>query len=122
MGEENMNKGFTLMELLGVIVILGLLLLLLAPNLLEQLNNKKSEVSSAEMEAIKSAADLYIDEHPNNYTSGTKYICLNTLQNSGFLSSKLVEDVTKSTDYNGVKVVINNDSKTMEIVNTSSCN
>ena len=67
-------------------------------------------------------SDLYIDEHPNNYTSGTKYICLNTLQNSGFLSNKLVEDVTKSTDYNGVKVVINNDSKTMEIVNTSSCN
>ncbi len=42
-----MKNGFTLMELLGVIVIISLLMLLLIPNMIEQINNKKGNISNA---------------------------------------------------------------------------
>ena len=46
-----MKNGFTLMELLGVIVILSLLILLIVPNILDQVSNKEGEVNEAYQEA-----------------------------------------------------------------------
>ena len=103
-----MNKGFTLMELLGVIVILALLMILLVPNVLEQINNKKGEVSKAEEEAIKAAAELYVDEHPNEYANNTSYcICITTLKAAGKLSDNITTDVTgnKYSDTYGVEII-----------------
>ncbi len=59
-----MKNGFTLMELLGVIVILSLLILLIVPNILDQVSNKEGEVNEAYQEAAEAAAQLYLDTHP----------------------------------------------------------
>ena len=81
-----MNKGFTLMELLGVLVILSLLMIILIPNVIEQINNKKDDVSDVQKETILSAAELYIDENPNTYPPGYDgCILLETLQAAGKL-------------------------------------
>lgn len=114
-----MNKGFTLMELLGVLVILSLLMIILIPNVLEQINNKKGEVSSAQEEAIKAAAELYVDNHPNQYEDNVTYcISLTTLQESGTLSDALINEITGDTSYNGVNIVIkSNGNKDIELSN-----
>lgn len=62
-----MKKGFTLVELLGVIAILGLLVLICYPVVLEQVEKKQKEVDQARIELIESAADTYIGEHPEEY-------------------------------------------------------
>lgn len=61
-----MKNGFTLMELLGVIVILSLLILLIVPNILDQVSNKEGEVNKAYQAAAESAAQLYLDAHPGD--------------------------------------------------------
>lgn len=62
-----MKKGFTLLELLGVIAILGMLVLISYPVILEQIEKKQKEVDQARTELIQSAADTYIGEHPEEY-------------------------------------------------------
>ena len=101
-----MQKGFTLMELLGVIVILSLLMIILVPNVLEQLNNKKSEVTKAQEETVRTAAELYVDNHPNEYKEGTHCISFNELQDSGVLSENLIKEITEETNYTGVSVTV----------------
>lgn len=99
------KNAFTLMELLGVIVILSLLMILLVPNVLEQLNNKKSEISEVQKQTIMTAAELYIDENPSY---GNNYVCLKTLIEDGKVSS--LKDVISNEDFKGYGVTINGKS------------
>ncbi|MDD2876653.1 MAG: type II secretion system major pseudopilin GspG [Acidiphilium sp.] len=53
------DDGYTLLELLVVIVILGLLIGLVAPALLSQLGRAKTSIAAQSIEQIGSVLDLY---------------------------------------------------------------
>lgn len=56
------NKGFTLIEMLIVIVIIGLLLSLVAPNLMGGADKAKRQVASAQLKNIETALEtFYLD-------------------------------------------------------------
>lgn len=56
------NKGFTLIEMLIVIVIIGLLLSLVAPNLMDGADKAKRQVASAQLKNIETALEtFYLD-------------------------------------------------------------
>jgi len=55
----NKNKGFTMIELLIVIVILGLLASLVAPKFFNQLGTAERGVAKAQMNAFETALDTY---------------------------------------------------------------
>lgn len=57
--EKNKNKGFTMMELLIVIVILGLLTSLVAPKFFNKLGTAERGVAATQMAAIETALDTY---------------------------------------------------------------
>jgi len=61
MREINMKKssGFTMIELLIVIVILGLLASLVAPKFFNQLSTAERGVAAAQMNAFETALDTY---------------------------------------------------------------
>ena len=87
-----MKKGFTLAEILAVIVIIGLLLILILPPVINRISGSSDEAKDAENEFIYSAADIYIREHPEKYPPGKsgKYcILIQELIDDG----KLVEPV-----------------------------
>lgn len=62
-----MKKGFTLMELLGVVTILGILALVLFPLLFRQINNARSGISEANKLLVIDAAKDYVEDNINNY-------------------------------------------------------
>ncbi|MDX2370006.1 MAG: type II secretion system major pseudopilin GspG [Colwellia sp.] len=53
------NRGFTMIELLIVIVILGLLASLVAPKFFSQLSTAERGIASAQMNAFETALDTY---------------------------------------------------------------
>ncbi|WP_026957843.1 type II secretion system major pseudopilin GspG [Aliagarivorans taiwanensis] len=55
----NRQRGFTLMELLIVIVIMGLLMSLVAPTMFSKVGSSKIKTAEAQMQMIATALDVY---------------------------------------------------------------
>ena len=90
------KKGFTLAELLGVIVIIGLLLLLIIPLIINGVKSKEDDVEQTQNNIIFDAVDEYLDLDKDKYPNipGNIYcITLNELIESG----KLVDPVKKNS-------------------------
>ncbi|MDD3392936.1 MAG: type II secretion system protein, partial [Bacilli bacterium] len=95
-----MKKGFTMIELLGVITILALLAILAFPPILEQIRKATGSISEATMVLIETATESYMDRNENDYPiySGNVFcISLQTLVDSGELDSNLTDVKTGAT-------------------------
>ena len=100
----NVNKkGFTIIELIMVIVIISILSLVLVPNIIT-FNNKNKIKSCESLEKnIISVAKIYVTNNKydlgfdcsGNIEETNIYIQLKTLVNSGDLSSPITNPMTK---------------------------
>ena len=122
-----MKKGFTLVELLGVIVLLGLLAIVATPPILNQIKKTKGKLSDATKIIIFNGAEDYIDSHSNSYPmkDGNVYcITLKTLVDYGPLKSPILDassgEEINETD-NVVKVHINGNNKEFDFLKVSEC-
>lgn len=71
------SAGFTLLELLVVLVILGLLASLVGPQVLKQLGSSKTKSAALQIEEYSAALDLYrleIGRYPSNEAGLTALI------------------------------------------------
>jgi len=87
------KKAFTLVELMGVITILGLISLLIAPTIVNQIRNSKDKIDEVTLKLIYSATDLYLDSKENEYpkNKGSIYcLKLGDLVDNGKLSSPVL--------------------------------
>lgn len=57
------KKGFTLVELLAVIVIIGVLLSVVVPNVLNSSENVKKKLLKTKLETIESQAEVYASDN-----------------------------------------------------------
>lgn len=86
------KKGFTLVELIGVVVILGLIALVAFPALLNQINDSKKQVSDSQKQLIIAAAKNYVDENKNEYADKTSFeIPISDLIKSDYLNKSIVD-------------------------------
>lgn len=122
------RKGFTLVEVIMVIVILALLVVVLAPNVFVLLNKSNEKSCDNLKNNIESAAKIYVTN--NKYNLGfscdsEKNITLQTLIESGDLktesSGKIINPVTKdeinfATTTVVVKYNCNNKTFTYEVI------
>lgn len=75
-----MKKGFTLAELLGVVVIISVLALLVLPPIVNQITKQESKTSEATIKLIGEAMYLYMDSNKDDYKlDGESNYCV-TLQ------------------------------------------
>ncbi|RRS10082.1 type II secretion system protein GspG [Pseudoalteromonas sp. J010] len=59
MKTKHIHSGFTMMELLIVIVILGLLMSLVAPDFFKRLSSSERKIAAAQMASFETAIDTY---------------------------------------------------------------
>ena len=102
------NKGFTLTEILGVIVIISLLLILIVPGIINRINTSGDDAKDTENQIIFDATDQYINEHPSEYPpgkSGRYCITIQSLVDDGKLAAP-VTDVTTGEDITHLSVMV----------------
>lgn len=75
------NKGFTLVELLAVISIMGVVMILVVPTMLRALGNSKKLLNQYDLEGVEDAGKMYVndmDEGLRDYKyTGSKAIVVN---------------------------------------------
>lgn len=95
-----MKKGFTLIELVGVIFILAIILLIVVPIINDNITKSKSNLSSEQIRQIESAArqwgmnnlSLKDNKPVNSIGSEIQFITISDLQKSGNLDDKAIID------------------------------
>ena len=118
------RKGFTLVELLGIIVILGLLILLALPQISNVVKSSSSKTDAATLDIILDAAKLYVDDNTSKYerSNGVTYcISLEELVNHNYLKSPIkLGDSSNIVSLKSVEVVYNN-GFSYELKETNEC-
>lgn len=85
------NKGFTLAEILGVIVIIGILLVITGPIIVSRIREKGKEAEETGYELIYNAAEQLVSEDESKYPKGhSDCIEIKELVELGKLSSPVL--------------------------------
>ena len=63
------RKGFTLVELLVVLVLIAIIMTIAIPSVTSSIERSKEKQKNSKIELIESAAELYIDRHKNSLAS-----------------------------------------------------
>lgn len=102
------KKGFTLVELLAVIVILSLLALLTSTAVTKLVKEAKNELSVTQIELIKSSAETWGAENLNRLPSAGEcsYLTLEDLKNYGLLDNKILDPKNNEDIPNDLKIKI----------------
>lgn len=100
------RKGFTLAELLAVIVILGIITSITVPIVTDQIDKYKTKVCVTQYDNILNAARSYGADHLTELGK-SKTITLKTLNDGGYIdASNLKDPVTKNTISQDLKIII----------------
>ena len=90
----NKKKGFTLVELLGTIILMGLITTLIVTPIISQINKMSGKVDKATLDLLYSTTELYMNRHNNTYkkVNGNKYyVTVSELMNAGLLEKDFLE-------------------------------
>jgi prepilin-type N-terminal cleavage/methylation domain-containing protein len=93
-----MKKGFTIIELLSVLVILVVIGLLIIPSISKDITKSKEKAYQADIATIKYACREWITENPSELTNVTffKMIKIKRLQEDGFLGYDMKNPKTRN--------------------------
>ena len=115
------KKGFTLVEILAVIIILAVIALLVSPMIIGNINDSREKLYDTQIDNIKSAArNLMIDLEINN--DETLIFTLEELKRAGYLEEDLQNPKTNKPFNNCLTIVVSkkNDLYNYEIVDSES--
>lgn len=107
-----MKRGFTLVELLGVVVILSVIMAFAFPVILNTIKDKNKKSEEYQMEMIKNAARLYIRDNGIE-KSNDKCIPISELEESKYLNKLNIKE-------KGIKITYSTDGE--EYILVDSCN
>jgi len=116
------NKAFTLLELLGVVIILGVLSLIAFPPLLNQIKKAKQGIKDSTKTLIIDAAKDYYEDNTNNFDliEGMTYcIDIKTLTDENYLNKNLKNENLNNIDTSKkVKLIYHNEKFNYDVVDS----
>lgn len=118
------RKGFTLVELLAVILVIALIATFALPQILTQFSNNSEELSERQIQMIEEAGLVYVELNNDDYAGKTSCVELKNLVVSDLLNEGFVKDAL-GNDYNNqkrLKVTSKNNRYTVKLVDKSKCN
>ncbi len=106
------NKGFTLVELLAVIVVLAIILAIAIPSVLGLISKSKKDNYTTQVGLIKNAAKLYVAE--KGLTSDNISLSVADLISGNLLDSNIKNPVTNEPFNTGMNISIIKTGNTIE--------
>ena len=88
-----MNKGFTLIELIAVVIIVALISIVSVPAVVNQLVTKKQDVSNVTEQIIFDATELYINDN-NIVVFDYECVSLDKLVSEGYLTAPIKDAIS----------------------------
>lgn len=93
-----MKKGFTLVEMLGSIIILAIIALIAFPAVLNLLGTSQNKIDDSTKKYVLEAARSYVNDHVNDYPrvgileEKKEIIYISTLKNEGYISDNTYDN------------------------------
>ena len=95
------NKGFTLVEMLGVIIILSFLSFLVSQVIINNIENNNNKLESLAIDVIISSAREYVELNPNEFprlVGAYYYIEYEQLKNENLINDDMLPSFNKSNE------------------------
>lgn len=100
------NRGFTLVELLGVIIILSLLLMVIVPSVVSSIQNGQENADESTTNSIVLAARNWLSDNRDVVKNNSPYtITVATLKSEGYLEGDITLP-SKGCSLNSASVTI----------------
>ena len=94
------KKGFTLVELLAVIVILALIAIIAFPNVTKLIKGAKEDTNTVQFKVIEDTLKNYIAEHAAELQDVDE-VCISDLKADGLLENKKIVNPDTKEEYKG---------------------
>ncbi len=104
------KNGFTLLELMGVLIVLAILALLVTPVISKTIKNNKKKLYDIQIEVIEKAAKDYAIKNKDLLPEEGEaiIITLGELKKSGLIKEEVRNPMTKELFSNDLKIQIGN--------------
>ena len=99
--QRNMNKkGFTLVELLAVLIVLAILVTIATTTIIKQVKESKKTLNEAQKSIVKASAIEYATKKGLFKQEGNTYnICLKDLEKEALIDKNIVNSLNKNKNY-----------------------
>lgn len=118
------NKGFTLVELLGVVTILAMLGLIIVPTVNKVLSDNKKKLYDVQIRNIEEGASNFVADHIFSFEIGLNEsvgITLGDLKRLGYIDSDIIDPISRNKFDDSLLIVITNTNNTFTYTICDSC-
>ena len=95
------QRGFTLIELIAVLVILTIIMSIAIPSISASIERSKEKQRNAKIKIMESAAEIYIVDRKSLITSSSCYVKIDELISSTLINADDKIDPTTNSDFGG---------------------
>ena len=103
------KRGFTLIEILIVIIVLGILAMIIVPQISVSTEDAKVSTVQSDLSSIRSALEIYYAQHNSKYPGQTESTGGTANTDAGVAAVSMVRQLTQYTNSSG-KVSVSKDT------------
>ena len=117
------KNGFTLIEVIGTMVILSLILLMVYPVIKDAFNASKGELSEDQMASLENVARIWATKNSDELSEEQpKYLTIEELKRSGLVENKDILKMNSDEELTGcVKIYYENNKYNYKYENEENC-